>query len=110
MLTTAQGIPTTSRFAVTVDGVARTVTGGDAMPRSCLTGFAHHGGRLEGQKLLERADSLATELHELIERSWRGGQLPSDARRRRIETLVEDLRGYATIGARQQAIPEEPEE
>ena len=71
---------------------------------------AHHSGGPEGQELLERANSLATALHELVERSWRNGRPPSDSQRRRIEKLVEDLRRYATIGARQQAISEEPEE
>ena len=71
--------------------------------------IAHHGGRPEGQALLEQADSLATALHELIEQSWRDGQPPPAKQRRRIKTLVDDLREYAPIGARQQAIAEEPE-
>ena len=71
---------------------------------------AHHGGRPEGQALLEQADSLATALHELIAQSWRDGQPPPAKQRRRIETLVDNLREYATIGARNQTIAEEPEE
>jgi len=53
--------------------------------------IAHHGGRPEGQALLEQADSLATALHELIAQSWRDGQPPPAKQRRRIEKLGDDL-------------------
>jgi hypothetical protein len=70
---------------------------------------AHHQGRPEGGELLNRADGLATAIHEIIERSWRNGLPLSRDDHRRVKALVDEFRRYAPARAREQALTEEPE-
>lgn len=71
--------------------------------------IANNQGRPEGQELLDRANDLATAMHEVIEASWRDGRPLPSGDRKRISALVEELRAYAPIGVREQALAEEPE-
>jgi hypothetical protein len=70
---------------------------------------AHHQGRPEGQELLSRADALATEMHKIIERSWRNGNPVPAGAHRRVTALVDEFRRHAPAGAREQALAEEPD-
>lgn len=70
---------------------------------------AHYQGRPEGQELLTRADALATEMHAIIERSWRNGHPLSQDDHQRVKDLVAEFRRFAPAGAREQALAEEPD-
>jgi hypothetical protein len=70
--------------------------------------IANHKGRDTGALLLDRADTLATALHDAIEQSWRTGRAPAHGKRKKIDDLVASFRELGPASLHDQSAAEEP--